>query len=224
MIEYRSPNKLETVLRQQKIAWGAPGRMFQAHPSTLLCVNKNRRRMHWIDCSTREHKILSVTRTSHIDIQDMCIVQQDGKQILVTSNSFAGLNAYDVTSGVVSWSVIGRPPGMAEQLCSVGVATDKRGHLFVCDSSNKCIHIFTTSGNYMGPILKNHPLGTPQLVRWHEQKSLLIVATIIQSNFHIGLIKLLLSNNDASQGPAWKDKVVAAKSPVHVKCKGKRLG
>ena len=180
--------------------------------------------MHWIDCSTREHKILSVTRTSHIDIQDMCIVEQDGKQILVTSSSFAGLNAYDVTSGVVSWSVIGRPPGMAEELCSVGVTTDKRGHLFVCDSSNKCIHIFATNGNYMGPILKNHPLGTPQLVRWHEQKSLLIVATIIQSNFHIGLIKLMLSNNDASQAPAWKDKVVRAKNPVHIKCKGKHLG
>ena len=152
----------------------------------------------------------------------MCIVEQGGKQILVTSNNFAGLNAYDVTSGVVSWSVIGRPPGMAEELCSVGVTTDKRGHLFVCDSSNKCIHIFATNGIYMGPILKNHPLGTPQLVRWHEQKSLLIVATILLSNFHIGMIKL--SNNSASQAPTRKNKVIGAGSPVHIKCKGKRLG
>ena len=158
MIEYRSPNKLETILCQQEIAWGSPGRLFQVHPSTLLCVNKHRRRMHWIDCSTREHKVLSVTRISHVDIQDMCIVEQDNQKLLVTSNSFAGLNAYDVTSGIVSWTVIGRPPGMAEELCSVGVTTDKQGHVFVCDSRNKCIHIFSTSGNYIRNILKDHPL------------------------------------------------------------------
>ena len=224
MMEYRSPNKLETVLCQQKIAWGAPGRLFQAHPSTLLCVNKNRRRMHWIDCSSNEHKILSVTRTSHIDIQDMCIVDQDSRQILVTSNNFAGLNAYDVTSGIVSWSVVGRPPGMTEELCSVGVTTDKQGHLLVCDSSNKCIHIFATNGNYLGPIFKNHPLGAPQLVRWHEKHSLLVVATMIQSDFHIGLIKLVLSNNGAIRAPAWNDLLVEAQNPVHIKCKGMSSG
>ena len=223
-MEYRSPNKLETVLCQQKIVWGTPGRMFQVHPSTLLCVNKNRRRMHWIDCSNKEHKLLSVTRISHIDVEDMCIVEQDNNQILVTSNSFAGLKAYDVTSGIVSWSVIGRPPGMVEELCSLGVTTDKQGHLLVCDSSNQCIHIFSTDGNYLGPIFENQLLGTPQLVRWHEKHSLFVVVTMIQSEFHISLIKLTFSNNGAIQTPAGKDWVVGAISPTHIKCKGKGPG
>ena len=48
------------------------------------------------------------------------------------------------------------------------VATNgKRGHIFVCDGKNRCLHAFSTDAKYLGVVLKG--LDSPKCLRWHEE-------------------------------------------------------
>ena len=76
----------------------------------------------------------------------------------------------------------------------IGVTTDKRGHLFVCDfkKGNKCIHLFSASdGQYLGCLMKDkEELGDPGRIHWCEKTSSLITAYSFKGKWHINVISL----------------------------------
>ena len=59
-------------------------------------------------------------------------------------------------------------PSMEYDMRPVGVTTDGRGHLYVADWKNDCVHKFSVSdGLYMGCLLKGSEIaGNPENIRW----------------------------------------------------------
>ena len=59
-------------------------------------------------------------------------------------------------------------PSMEYDMRPVGVTTDGRGHLYVADWKNDCVHMFSVSdGLYMGCLLKGSEIaGNPENIRW----------------------------------------------------------
>ena len=83
--------------------------------------------------------------------------------------------AYNMTTNMLEWSVVVKLEGMKNEIVSVGVTTDGRCHLFVCDVSNNCIHMFRVrDGEYMGALMVKG-LEEPYRVEWCEATSSLVV-------------------------------------------------
>ena len=95
--------------------------------------------------------------------------------ILVTAESFMGIKAYDLSSGSLEWQK--NIPGMTKS----SMISDGRGHLFVSDKDNKCIHMVSLSdGQHLGRLHVieegEQGLGFPAWVDWSEETSSLILA------------------------------------------------
>ena len=132
-------------------------------------------------------------------ITDMCFINGNKRETVICCYSgLSGIYARNWSNRLL-WSVEGAVDGKKEINC-VSVATDGRGHLFVCDEANKCIQLFSRDGLYIGRLIKSgeHGLGVPGLVRWCKKTSSLIIAhskTIrgaygLMDCMHISVIKL----------------------------------
>ena len=90
----------------------------------------------------------------------------------------SGLQAYNVESQHLEWSVTGRVGDSEKDINPCGVTTDGRGHLLICDPVNGCIQMFSTDGVYLGCLVEKgeHGIGDLRHVRWCKKTSSLIVA------------------------------------------------
>ena len=107
----------------------------------------------------------------------MCFIKENKRETVICLYSgLSGIYARNWYKQLL-WSVEGAVDGKTEIRC-VSVATDGRGHLFVCDEANECIQLFSTDGLYIGCLVRQgeHGLGEPRLVRWCKKSSSLIVA------------------------------------------------
>ena len=86
-------------------------------------------------------------------IKDMCVTKgEDGKDILICLyESCGGIFAGDTNTHL--WSIHGGVGGKKMIEC-VSVTTDNRGHLFVCNTANQCIQVFSTDGVYLGCLVE----------------------------------------------------------------------
>ena len=82
-------------------------------------------------------------------------VSQEGYQLIIKSFGHNGISACDSVTGNTRWEVRGRLPGMQKCMTVGGIATDGQGHLFVCDTANQCIQIFSLYGDYLGVLLRS---------------------------------------------------------------------
>ena len=71
-----------------------------------------------------------------------------------------------------------------------GVATDRRGHIFVCDGANECIQLFSTDGRYLGEVFRKQGRGRPDLIRWFEYVSRLVVTYELAGKWSVHVIKV----------------------------------
>ena len=150
-------------------------------PSTLLYVDASKReyqvfRVHFN--AGQLHSTKANAKMEQFIIYDMCSCLSGKNEFLVTTRGHDGIYCYDLNSGNIVWSAIGKPSGMSQQMKLSGVTTDGRGHLFVCDAGNVCIQMFSVSdGKYLGALLKagEEELGTPHLIRWCFRSSSLTV-------------------------------------------------
>ena len=136
--------------------------------------------VRWLDCSASPPKPVEgvdVTHTEQNFIQDMCCVQKGNEQLLITTKGFGGgVYAYNTSTDKLVWYVEGKLPGIDNNIRPLGVTTDGRGHLFVCDNDNKCTHMFSTDGGYMGSLLKEEKNPQVQVagICWSDRFSSLI--------------------------------------------------
>ena len=172
-----------------------PGPMCTISPSTLLYVDQgiSPRKIRWVECSpTKPQPDITMTRTQLTNVRDMCLVQNGGNLLLVATGD--GVHAYNTKNDNLEWSVEGKLPGMACRIEPQGLTTDGRGHLFVCDTFNSCIQMFSADGTYLHPLLSQgeQGLGQPWGVRWSKSTQSLVVVHKIENHiiYHVSIIKV----------------------------------
>ena len=151
--------------------------------------------VNWLDCSTENLKTGQTTvRIQEDTIHGMCCASEDEKPMLITTQGATGIYCHDLNSGTLEWSAKGKLTGMVRTMNLLGVTTDGRGHLFVCDTSNNCIQMFDTDGKYIGVLLKKgvQDLGSPHLICYSQHLSSLVVTQTTNAfkSYHIIVISL----------------------------------
>ena len=129
------------------VPWAKPGRMFQSAPSKLLFVdmNKKPRRVHWVHFNKQTWtKPDLCTFTQHREVSDMCVLIHQGREVLVASNCFSGVGAYNTNGSAEEWSASRYIPNMKRKAHALGITTDDCGNLFVCDKLNMCVQVLST--------------------------------------------------------------------------------
>ena len=173
-----------------------PSILYAVSPSTLLYVDgsKSRFEVNWLDLSESPPKPAAGKRVIHTKLEfilDMCCTQ-DGDEHLLVVAAGNGLFAYNTNTGKLEWKVDRKPPGMEKRMECIGVTTDNRDHLFVCDwkNGNSCIHLIRASdGQYLGCLMKHEKeLGAPGCIHWCEKSSSLITLSDFKNRWHINVI------------------------------------
>ena len=143
-------------------------------------------------------------------IEGMCCVQQGDELLLIStihirpsfysdshleSTVVGGLLACSVVGEVCSeqWYLEGKLTGMEMGMIPTQVTTDGKGEIFVVDTANKCVQMFSIDGIYEGVILKEgqHGINTPCHIAWCMKTSSLIVAHEDEDKMHhVAQIKL----------------------------------
>ena len=198
-IEFRDVNDFNQILLTHSVAPHKPGILYAVTPSTLLYVDgsKSPFEVHWLDLSELQPKQAAgkpVIHTKQTIIYDMCCTQDGDKQLLVVAAGNGGLYAYNTHTGELEWKVDRKLPGIDKNMEVIGVTTDTRGHLFVCDfkKGNKCIHLVRAlDGQYLGCLMNaEEELGDPGRIHWCEKTSSLITLCSLKDKWYISVISV----------------------------------
>ena len=230
-INFHDANKLSKILLTYSVLPRVPTRLCSLPPSLLLYedVTSVPHEIRWLDCSTATIKPadgVHVTKTQQRFIQDMCCVQVGDKTLVVATSGFGGaIYAYNTAQNAIEWTVEGRLPGMRTNMKPHGVTTDGQGHLFVCDSDNKCIQMFSMDGEFMGSVLKEETQGFDQLaaICWSWSSNSLILVHRKNLKCSISIIRDVAEGSQpAIQEPAEEEDAdvqitgTSSTSQVHV--------
>ena len=133
-----------------------------------------------------------ITQTDQGAIFDICCIQNETNQLLITALGYKGVNAYNTSKEGLEWEVKGKVPCMKRILNAARVATNGRDQVIVCDDYNDCIQIFTVDGHYMGTVSVDNDtfLGTPSRIDWCKNTSSLAVVHLKESQVGISKIKI----------------------------------
>ena len=107
-------------------------------------------------------------------VYDMCT----SNGLLVLTRYSDGVFGYTLPEGR-KWRVSGKLPSMQYDIDARGVTADEQGHLFVCDTNNRCVHLLSTrDGSYLGVAQTEGDLdgGTPCNVSWHQDSASLVIS------------------------------------------------
>ena len=149
--------------------------------STLLYmdVSKYPYDFHWLDLSGSKPKPAAGKRIIHVyqrKLSGMCFVKHGNKKLVICITYEKGVFAYNAETDELEWMAVGEVPGMERPLgwFATRVTTDGRGHLFVGDDAQNCIHIFLVSdGSYIG-CFEDMDMDEPYAVGWCEETSSLV--------------------------------------------------
>ena len=202
-IEYRKANNLEDV-----------GHYFvePCQPYRICSVPGDRSALLFIDVSEEgyktfkvhfdeEHQQLQHTKANaklvqFVDlIYDMCYSTYKGKEFIVVTRGSDGMYCYNLKTGNIEWGVKGgsRPSPTSQPMILCGLTTDGRGRLFVCDSGNSCIQMFSIpDGKYLDALVRagGEELGILHLVSLCKESSSLIVTHKLSEVWRVSVISL----------------------------------
>ena len=179
---------LHEVVYNHPVAPHEPGYLCTIPPATLLFEDQSSepRIIHKLDCSRFPSRISYTTqsiRTAVNEIWDMSFTEYQGKQLLLITEGYRGLFAYNCGTGDLEWSVEGRFHG--------GLTTDAKGHLFHCVESGekRCVKVFTTKGADLGVLqINKDKFPEPWRIRWCREISSLILAHRKSGQWFISII------------------------------------
>ena len=184
-IEFRNANNLSQILYTHSVAPHKPGTLCTVGSSFLLYEDRSKEPsdIHWLDCNESKPKLLKEKSfiISLPSILDMTGVQNGAEELIIGSSYGNGVHCYSTAKRSLKWSVARNLPGIQKGLWAIGITSDGRGHLFVCDGStgNRCIQMFSVSdGQYLGCLIKygEQGLGFPYRICWHSASHSLVVA------------------------------------------------
>ena len=155
------------------------GRMTIVSQHEILCQDLNTySALKILDCSKPFPEIkLYQHIANNKKITDLCLTTDKDNQLILMCicENCDDIFAYN-TTGKLLWSIQGAVSGK-EMIKCVSFTTDHKGHLFVCDTNNKCIHMFSTDGLFLGCLVDRgqHGITDPRHVRWCKNTSSLVV-------------------------------------------------
>ena len=151
--------------------------------SILFFVDELTSHIFQLDCSKiPPARVVAFTPTQETKIYDLSYLTHQNKDLIITTNGESGVSAYRLYTGELQWNYMGTMPGTDKVMNACGVATDRRGHIFVCDSANKCIQLFSPDGRYLGEAFRKQGRGRPDQIRWFEHVSRLVVTYELAGN------------------------------------------
>ena len=176
-------NNITKIISSQTIRPHLPFKLATASPSTLILNDDSTypRSVRWFDCNDMKLKDKSIQllqKFTKVYTTDITCARDGGEEFLISSH-WAGIFSFKTRTGQLKWSVEGRLPGMKEDLYAYRITSDDHGNLFVCDTANKCMQMFSVSdGRYLGCLFREgeHGFGKPWEVCWCEEMSSLLVA------------------------------------------------
>ena len=108
-------------------------------------------------------------------VVEMCCIRGGNSLLFATKNR---LVTFDTQIGSPDWGVTLNQPGLKEEISISAITTDALGHFFVCDTKNKCVHVFSDDdGEHLGILLKKEDgdIGVPHKIGWNHKSGLLVV-------------------------------------------------
>ena len=151
----------------------------------------------WLDCSKSPPEPAEDAGSIHVQhdiVWDLCctFMKNSNQRLLITTGGFDGVNAHNSDADKLEWSVNGGLSGVEDEMTAEGVTSDGHGHLFVSDENNKCVHVFSISGDHVGTVLHEgeQGLGRPRLIHWCDSSFSLIVAHIIDEQYCISQVEV----------------------------------
>ena len=135
-------------------------------------------------------RVACFTPTQETKIYDLCYLRHQNKDLVVTTNGKSGVSAYRLYTGELEWKNMGKMPGTEGVIDACGVATDGYRHIFVCDSANECIQLFSMDGRYLGEAFRKQGGSRPDQIRWFENASRLVVTYKFAGKWSIHVIKV----------------------------------
>ena len=163
------------------------------HTSILLYVDWSKIpfKVHFLDVSRSQPEPAQGRNTIHTqqrNIRDLCF----DTNLLVVAAGREGVFTYNTMFDKLQWKVDGTPPGMEKDIAAYGVTTDGRGHLFVADYDNQCIHMYSMAcGSYIRSLLKGtKSFGHPDKICWCEKSSRLLSLCWWKGKWHLKIISV----------------------------------
>ena len=142
-----------------------------------------------------------VNTDSNLDLprsaSDISLVNHKDTQLVAICSSGRGIICFDKTFNKSLWAIKGAFRECDAEMKVEGVTTDDMGHIFVCDSKNSCIRIFSTSGIYTDTILRDGEAGLGQLLKakWCSTTGSLVVAHCVEGKINLTALKLDLKES-----------------------------
>ena len=223
-LEFYDANNFKTTVLTYSMAFRNPGVVCTAAPSILLYEDKANSppEVHWLDCTTSPPKPsggTNVTRTKEDHIRSMCCARSGEKRLLITTGA-ASVYAYDTKSNSLEWSVTDKLPGNLREMSPQSVTADQEGHLFISDSNNACVQMFSCAdGKYMGALLKSESYRVSSIC-WNKEFASMIVARTKNNYCDLTIVRICENKTKRLRGklppPKTPTRLVSmtAKTPV----------
>ena len=121
--------------------------------------------------------------------------ENGAEEVITGIQPYTGIHCYSITTKSLKWSVSGNLPGMQNPVNALGLTSDGRGYLFVCDGmfGNRCIQMFSISdGQYLRCLIKKgeQGLGLPYRICWHSASHSLTVAHLMGGIWSLSMINI----------------------------------
>ena len=197
MIHFYDVRSLREVIHSYSTIPQRPSRLCTSNPSTLLFVDKLRHPLEvcHLDCRALPPRPAErrVTHTELFSATDMCCVRHGGKELVILVHG--GVYAYNMCTDSLEWSVTEKLGQSTGTMYAVGVASDFRGHVYVCDSINKCISFFTATGQHLGVVSNDQvSVNQPWRICWSRGLSSLIVISKSNRNYRLNVLHVWPEN------------------------------
>ena len=113
---------------------------------------------------------------------DICVTLEKAENQLIIARHRT-MSAYNMEKKKCLWTISGHLPGMQKPLNPASICTDGSGNLYVADSGNYCVHMFTTEGKFISTVLQKGDLGIgrPLFVRWSNEDQILVLLHELQN-------------------------------------------
>ena len=158
-----------------------------------------------VDCSGPDPFYSDVSISINSFTTSLCCVKDQNEELLITpynkeglfdGKDVSGICAYNMRTGKLQWNVNGNIPGVDRRMRPTDVTTDGHGHLFVCDTNNACLQMFSTGGHFLEAFdldvlkVKNKGVATPHHICWSSDLASLVVVFENNKKHFIAVIKV----------------------------------
>ena len=146
----------------------------------------------WYDCTVYPYKPSFAQEVQGISGASICVAEHGNQRLLIYSRHDLGIKAYNMETEKIQWSFMGKLADKEKMMNGSSLATDGRRHLFVCDTNNNCIELYTTDGSYVGTILQEgkHGIGKPSEICWSDNLSSLIIAHKKGNRYYLYIVQI----------------------------------